>query len=227
MCYGSQAGLVWADAELLADRDIRGDLVGALELAEQVIANTNAGDQVHNAGRVMHAKLLASFGRLDEALAESEKGLVKAREVGDSQHLAPTLMARAYILFDAGRDVEARAAIDEVLADPRLMRVAHLFADLPLLLAAQGREADFTAAVRGIPQLGLWSEAAAAVCDGDLARAADVYGAMGARFVEAWARLLAAERGELGQLEQAHAYFVSQGALPYVQRCEAVLHASA
>jgi len=162
-----------------------------------LIANTNAGDQVHNAGLVMHAKLLASFGRLDEALAESEQGLLKAREVGDSQHLAPTLINRAYILFAAGRNVEARAAVDELLADPRLVRAGYQLAELPLLLAAQGREADFAAAVRGIPRLGLWSEAATAVCDGDLAGAADVYGAMGARFVEAWARLLAAERGEL------------------------------
>ncbi len=107
------------------------------------------------------------------------------------------------------------------------MRAGYQLAELPLLLAAQGREADFAAAVRGLPQLGLWSEAAAVVCDGDLARAADIYGAMGAQFVEAWARLLAAERGGLGQLEQARAYFASQGALPYVQRCEALLHASA
>jgi tetratricopeptide (TPR) repeat protein len=225
--YGSRAGRVWADAELLADRDTHGDLVGALELADQVIADTNAGEQVHNAGHGARSKLLASFGRLDEALAESEQVLAKAREVADSQHLAPSLLVRACVLFAAGRNEEARAAIDEVLADPRLVRVGYLFAELPLLLAEEGREADFTAAVRGIPQLGLWSEAATAVCDGDLARAADVYGAMGARFFEAWARLLAAERGELGQLEQARAYFVSQGALPYVRRCEALLHASA
>src|SRR5207247_1473431 len=161
-----------------------------------------------------------TFGRLDEALAESEQGLAKAREVGDSQHLAPTLINRAYVLFAAGRSAEARAAIDEVLADPRLLRTASLLADLPLLLAAEGREGDFAVAVRGIPQLGLWSEAAKAVSEGDLVRAAEVYGGMGARFVEAWARLLAAERGELGQLEQAHAYFVSQGARPYIERCE-------
>ena len=50
---------------------------------------------------------------------------------------------------------------------------------------------------------------------------------MGARFPEAWAGLLAAERGDASRLEAALAYFEEQGATPYVQRCRALMQASA
>jgi hypothetical protein len=45
--------------------------------------------------------------------------------------------------------------------------------------------------------------------------------------LEAWARLLAAERGDLSQLEPARAYFAAEQAAPFLRRCDAVLAASA
>jgi hypothetical protein len=50
---------------------------------------------------------------------------------------------------------------------------------------------------------------------------------MGARFPEAWAALLAAERGDTSRLDAALAYFEEQQATPYVQRCRALMQASA
>jgi hypothetical protein len=50
---------------------------------------------------------------------------------------------------------------------------------------------------------------------------------MGARFPEAQAGLLAAERGDTSRLDHALAYFEEQQATPYVQRCRALLQASA
>ena len=47
------------------------------------------------------------------------------------------------------------------------------------------------------------------------------------RFPEAWAGLLAAELGDTSRLESALAYFEEQRATPYVQRCRALLQASA
>ena len=47
------------------------------------------------------------------------------------------------------------------------------------------------------------------------------------RFAEAWAGLLAAERGDTSRLDAALAYFEEQRATPYVQRCRALLRASA
>ena len=62
---------------------------------------------------------------------------------------------------------------------------------------------------------------------GDPVRASELYGSFGARFPEAWAGLLAAERGDTSCLDQALAYFEEQRATPYVQRCRALLQASA
>ena len=56
---------------------------------------------------------------------------------------------------------------------------------------------------------------------------AEIYGSMGARFPEAWAGLLAAERGDASRLDAALAYFEEQQASPYVQRCRALMQASA
>jgi hypothetical protein len=50
---------------------------------------------------------------------------------------------------------------------------------------------------------------------------------MGARYLEAWATLLAAERGQRVDLVGARAYFEHVGAAAHVRRCEALLPASA
>jgi hypothetical protein len=58
-------------------------------------------------------------------------------------------------------------------------------------------------------------------------RASEIYGGIRARFAEAWAALLAAERGNTSRLDTALAYFEEQQATPYVQRCRALMQASA
>jgi hypothetical protein len=224
---GVGAGLVWAEAELMIDSEVRGDLVAALAQSEHVLATADEGDQVYNVGRVVRAKIFAVLERIDDALRDTQVGLVRAREVADPQHLGGCLVYVAFVLFVAGRDGEANALLDEVLADPAMMRYTDYGPDLPLLLIEQGRGADYVAAVAGLARSGLWVDASSAAVSGELTRAADIYEAMGAKFGEAWARLLAAEHGHSGQLERAHAYFVSQGATPYVRRCEALLSASA
>jgi hypothetical protein len=57
--------------------------------------------------------------------------------------------------------------------------------------------------------------------------ACEIYHSIGARFMEAWAGLLAAEHGDTSRLDTALAYFEEQQATPYVQRCRALLQASA
>ena len=42
-----------------------------------------------------------------------------------------------------------------------------------------------------------------------------------------WAGLLAAERGDTSRLDTALAYFEEQQATPYIQRCRALMQASA
>jgi hypothetical protein len=62
---------------------------------------------------------------------------------------------------------------------------------------------------------------------GGFAAASQLYGQIGATFVEAWAALLAAERGDVSRLDAALAYFEQRRATPYAERCLAVMQASA
>jgi class 3 adenylate cyclase/tetratricopeptide (TPR) repeat protein len=225
--YGARAGVLWSTCELAAERDARGELATAIELAEQVLAQASEHDQIRNAARSIRARVLAVIGRLDEALAESEETVARAREVEDAQHLGPVLSDRATILYAAGRDDEADALLDELLPQKRILRLSHMMPGLALLLAERGRGADFAAAMAGIPSLGDWHEASLAAAGGDFARAAEIYGAMGARFHEAWATLLAVEHGAPLELGATHAYFEREGAVGFARRCAALHSASA
>jgi hypothetical protein len=73
----------------------------------------------------------------------------------------------------------------------------------------------------------LWLEAGRAAASGDLAGASELYGRIGSRFPEAWSALVGAERGDTSRLDSALAYFEEQRATPYVERCRALLQASA
>ena len=224
---GSGPGLLWQDEEMIEDLAYRGEFAEVVERADELIAKTDDGDQVNNAAHLFHARAFAMLGRVAEGLAESKEALVGAREVANPQHLAPALAFRAFALFAAGHAAEADAVADELLADVLLRPYLQQIPDLPLLLAEHGRGTDYAAAAGHLPRFGLWQDAAAAVSAGEYARAAEVYGAIGAPFHEAWAYLLAAENGEDAELERARAFFARQGATLYLRRCEVLLPASA
>ena len=125
-------------------------------------------------------------------------------------------------LIDGGQPAEQTAhALAEALEERD-----ELVYDLPLHLAELGRGEAYLGLTEEVPGH-LWQEAGRAATAGELARAAEIYGRMGARFAEAWAALLAAERGDTSRLDAALAYFEEQRATPYVQRCRALLQASA
>ena len=98
--------------------------------------------------------------------------------------------------------------------------------DLSLHLVELGRDDQYLAWVEGSTGHA-WLEAGRAAASGDLVRASEIYGSIGSRFAEAWAALLAAERGDTSRLDAALAYFEEQRATPYVQRCRALMQASA
>ena len=110
------------------------------------------------------------------------------------------------------------------------MRFFHWLHPLPLLLVEQGRGSDYVAACEAVSVSSPWRAAGLAAAQGDLVTAADAYERIGSKFVEAWARLLAAEAGcpEPGtQLARAQTYFERISATPYLRRCTALLTASA
>jgi hypothetical protein len=139
--------------------------------------------------------------------------------------LGPSLAIRAFVLHVAGLD--AQAQIDEILSDKRSVGYMHWLSDLVVVLAEQGRGAEIAAALVPEANGNPWREAARAVGAQEFARAAELYGGMGARYFEAWATLLAAEQGERVDLVPVRAYFEKIGAMSNLRRCETVLRASA
>jgi class 3 adenylate cyclase/tetratricopeptide (TPR) repeat protein len=222
--YGFASAIVWNDAELAYDAAFRGDLDAVLAAADTFLAHDESllGYQ-RRPVLATRALILLARGRIAEAAADAEQALAGFREGGeDAQVAAFILTAAAMSARASGQEREADALIDEALTkapDP-------ILADLPLHLVELGRGQEYLAVTEGEPDRA-WLGAARAAVAGDFIRASELYGSFGARFPEAWTGLLAAERGDTSRLDAAMAYFEEQAATPFVQRCRALMQASA
>jgi class 3 adenylate cyclase len=221
--YGFVSGLEWNDAELVYDSSYRGDLDETIAGASRYLER-ESGTKRYQTPPVLatRARALLGRGQVDAALADAERGLRDFRERGaDAQIAGYILTTASRCLRAAGREAEADSALAEALLTPD-----EVASDLPLHLVELGRGDEYLTLMEGTTGH-LWLDAGRAAAAGDLLRAADIYGAMGARFPEAWSGLLAAERGDTSRLDAALAYFEEQQATPFVQRCRALMQASA
>jgi tetratricopeptide (TPR) repeat protein len=232
--YGYEAGLHWLIAEGLFDHVLRGEWNEALPLADAVLAGDDpVTSYLHVPAWLMRSEIEAGRNQRAPALADSEQALESARQSRDAQQLGPAILARAFVLAVVGRHQDAGELVDELLktgdlADPWLH-------ELPLLLADMGRESDYIAAVEPDPRRTPWVKAGLAVSKGSYAEAAEIYGSIGARVAQAWARLLlAASLQESGresmagaELDAAMEWFRSIEADYFLGRCDALLRASA
>jgi LuxR family maltose regulon positive regulatory protein len=221
--YGFTAGISWLDGERVYDCDRRGDLDGAIAAAAHFLGRADA-DASYQKRPVLatRARVLLERGQVDEALADAEQALAALRESGYDAQVASEILTVASRCFRAaGRHEEADSLLAEALSVPDRM-----IYDLPLYLVELGRGDDYRG-LSGGKAAYAWGDAGDAAAAGDLLQASEIYGSIGARFVEAWAALLAAERGDTSRLDAALAYFEEQRATPYVQRCRALMQASA
>ena len=231
--FGNVGGLFWLDGEDMLDHDIRGNWDEALALADRIIES--AGAAYYHLGPALLLRAGIALGRADivGALEYSERGMSFAREAKDPQLLGPSLVARARVQVAAGDQPAADELLAEVLRDHQVDM--SWFFRLPLFLSELGRGDEFLAATEQPSLTTAWLEAGRAVGEGDFPPAAAIYAEMGARELEAWARLLAAEsliadrrRAEAdAQLTPALAYFRRVRATAYIGRGEALLAASA
>jgi class 3 adenylate cyclase len=222
--YGFASALLWNDAELGYDAHYRGDLEAVLTITNAFLARdwSTLGYQLKPMLATRAGALLAR-GRTAEAAADAEQALAGLREGPTDAQVAPPVLAVAALSARAsGRDEEADTLLAEALA---ASASGSLYENaLHLVEVDRGDEyLAFTEGMRGH----IWLEAARAAASGELVRASEVYGEIGARFAEAWTALLAAERGDTSRLDSAFAYFEEQQATPYVQRCRALMQASA
>ena len=222
--YGFESARVWNDAELVYAAQYSGDLEEVVRAASLFLAHDRAaaGYQLLPV-LATRARVLAAQGRIDEAVADTERALADMRETAPDAQVTPWVYLTSSIcLRAAGREREA----DELLSGALTLGLEEIFSDVPLTLVELGRGEEYLALTEGKPGH-LWREAGRAAASGDLVRASEIYGRIGARFPEAWTALLVAERGDTSRLDAALAYFEEQRATPYVQRCRALLQASA
>jgi tetratricopeptide (TPR) repeat protein len=217
------AGIAWHEAEQVYDREYHGDLAGVVDAAARVLAPERPENYQTRPVLATRASTLIAYGKIDDAVADAERALAGLREAGpDAQTAAWILTVASRCLHAAGREDEADALLAEALTTtPQELNI-----NLPLYLVELGRGNEYlevTAEMRGH----VWLKAGRAAAAEDLVGASKIYGKVGARFAEAWAGLLAAERGDTSRLDAALAYFEEQRATPYVQRCRALMQASA
>jgi class 3 adenylate cyclase len=223
--FGSASAAQWPAAELIVFTVLAGELAGALAAADELEPQLEEDATVRIQIFWARAWIATARGESELSLTLVTELLERARRIGDPQMVGPTLSLHALALLLTGRHAEAESMANEILADPLLVWVAD-GGDAALVFVELGREADWLKASEKLPPT-RWREAGRAVASGEFVAAAEAYAAIGARFMEAWARLLAAERGDLAQLELARAFFTAAGAKPFLARCDAVLAASA
>jgi hypothetical protein len=225
--HGATTSIDWFGGEAMLDHRLRGDLRTALRMAEELLKEDAPSTRYQIAPALgIRANIFSARGRHAEALADSERALERARTVADPQQLVPAIVLRALTTLAAGQRDEANALLDELFNEHGLSH-EEWFADLALIATELGRQADYLAAAARSPAHDAWREAGTAAAAGDLVEAAALFGKIGARYEEAYARLLAAERGAPAELEAAYAYFAEQELDVYIRRCEALLRASA
>jgi len=225
----------------VANRYMAGEWDDALERAESVIAEAEAGARFYQLAGMHAFRGLIRLGRGDADGAESDAELAVdlVRPVRDPQALYPDLAMAAAILLSVGNETRAGQTLAEVVAGlGELHRLGFAVIELPLqawVAVTLGRESDLVEVVEPEPYKSPWLRAALAVASRDFLAAADIIGEMGVVSHEAFFRLRAAEqlvdegrRAEADeQLRRALGFYRSVGATRYVREGEALLAASA
>jgi tetratricopeptide (TPR) repeat protein len=225
----------------VANRYMAGEWDDALERAESVIAQAEAGARFYQLAGMHAFRGLIRLGRGDAVGAESDAELAVdlVRPVRDPQALFPDLAMASTIFLSVGNQSRAGQTLAEAVTGLReLHRLGFAVIELPLqawVAVTLGRGSDLVEVIEPEPFKSPWLRAALAVTSRDFRTAADLFHGMGIVSHEAFFRLRAAEqlvdegrRAEADeQLQCALAFYRSVGATRYVREGEALLAASA
>jgi class 3 adenylate cyclase/tetratricopeptide (TPR) repeat protein len=243
LAVASHFGMVgmqrWSGGELPARQYTLGRWDEALAGANEFIAEVEAGSPHYLASYCYAARAQIRPGRDDAsgALADTERALELARMNKDPADLLGTLATSAHVLREIGETERAALLADECLAALRAgaesgysLDSLHVLA-WTLSLLGRGRELIDVLPTVDVP----WVWAAEAFASGDLRRAADICGEMGAASEEARDRLwLAQELIEQNrradadvELQRAVAFYRSVAATRYIREAESMLAATA
>jgi class 3 adenylate cyclase/tetratricopeptide (TPR) repeat protein len=233
---GGEASARYSDAAWIFDLLWLGEWDEALRLADQYIAECEAGRSQYGEDVVRDTRALIRHarGESEGANADIAAAISLARAASEPQSWAPVLVHSGLISLELGRRDEADARATEVLADPTRTFLHLPTVELATLVKHLGRASELRAFLEDLPRPSPWHQAALAILDGDYARAADLLDELGIVSLSAQARLNAAtafaasgrqsEADE--QLQPALAFFRSVEATRYVREAEALLAAA-
>jgi len=238
--YRGQVRFIESGAAV-GNRYLAGEWDDAVERAESVIAEAEAGARFYSLAGMYAWRGLIRLARGDAVGAESdaEQTVELTRPVTDPQSLYAFLAMAGTIFLEVGNRLRAGETLGETVAGlGELPRLGFAVIELPLhawVAVTLGRASGLVEVVEREPWKSPWLRSALAVASGDFLAAADIIGDMGMVAHEAFFRLRAAEqlvdegrRAEADeQLRRALAFYRSVGATRYVREGEALLAASA
>jgi hypothetical protein len=232
----------WAERYFQRTRGSRADGLGwayldgrwheALAGANELIAEMDAGERSFTDAMVLSLRGWIRFARREDGAADRDSArAVELARGSDLQAQSAAYPTRAAIARAIGRSEEADQLASELAAvgpamvaalctpSTNLAEVAWVFRDL-------GREGEFSTKVLDPdPIKGPWHEAARAILDGDLVRAAEIIESIGHAASAAYARLRAAEALEAAgndaeaatQRARAEAFYIRVGATRFLR----------
>lgn len=230
---GDRTYVDWARAALVSVAVSDGRWDEARTEAEALLAASErrGGHYLDAVLRYQLAEIQLARGETEEALEQVARAETEARRADDPQVLLAALAGCAFVDWALGREDAARTYVDEILERCRhatFLPPSSTFA-LALTLTELGRGDTFAALARREAYPNRWFEAAVAYTRGELDRAAELYGEIGALPVEAYVRLRSAERYAAAGLPDdaarvaapAREFFVRAGAPFWLDRLAA------
>ena len=229
--FGDADRILWFEGERLYEWYWRGRWDAAVELADRLVAQVEAGspNAIEQDARFVRGRISLARGESSGALEDSARGLDMGRRAGHPWVVVAALALHARVLEEAGRPEEAETLVDELLSLwPERCSTSYWVADLGFTLRALRRGERLQAAAQAVRTESRWLEAATSAT---FAGAADGYAAVGSLPDEAFARLRAAQelvhagsRAEAGlQLERATELFRTAGAVGYLAEADELL----
>jgi class 3 adenylate cyclase len=235
--FGYRDWIRWAEAKRATLSYFLGDWARTYALVDALIGEIEQGGSHYLEGewRMYRSRIRLARGERKAAVEDARRGLEAARAAGDPQMVAPLLSWNARMF---GAEAEGVASFEEFIAlwlRTRSVQGAPTFApDAAVAARNLGRGKEFVAAAQSVPG-GPWVDGAVALASDELARAAAIFGEVGALPDEADARFaLSTELVDLGrraeaepELRKALEFWRSVGATEYVREGESLLAASA
>jgi class 3 adenylate cyclase/tetratricopeptide (TPR) repeat protein len=235
--FGHVGHIEWLKAELVAECYWTGRWDEGLSIADQFLADAEAGSGHFMEGycRDNRARIRLARGEFDGALDDSTRALDQARASNQPQMLCPALAVRARVLASAGALDEAGQMVDELLAlwanKLNLFPISSWVLDLAYTLQVLGRADELRTAAEGVLGRTTWLDAASAFATGDYESATDLLARIGSRPDEALVRLRSAQAAAGAgrdadarrELERVLAFFGEVQANGYLRDAEALV----